>query len=419
MKALFFSVACAAALAVSANAAHAANGVHWTQFRARASNNAVIGGALRVQWEVLTDGRISASPTFAHGLVFVGTNAGTLYAIRAGDGQIFWKHHVANPLMSSPLLYRGLVIAGEGNADTPHPKGDAPAHVGTGESAIVAFDERTGAIRWRTPLRGSGMPTPAIVGGVLVHHDGSGRITGMDPMTGRLLYERNVHSIASMSAVLPVQQREFVTSGVLSNAVLRVKAPNGAVVWSTNPFPKNASGLGDCPMAGDGERLYGEYVAPDSSGAQPAIGKPVRAHAYALDAKTGALLWDLPLEDGPLPIRNEAGIPVVKDGVLYVGGATSPWVNAIDAKTGRVLWKKQIYGPVKGAIAVKNGVVYFGDLSGSLWALNARTGAQLGVKAMPTSFNVGSPIIVGQTLFIGSMTGSLYAVPLDAIRDGG
>lgn len=172
-------------------------------------------------------------------------------------------------------------------------------------------------------------------------------------------------------------------------------------------------------MAGDGERLYGEYVAPDSSGAQPAIGKPVRAHAYALDAKTGALLWDLPLEDGPLPIRNEAGIPVVKDGVLYVGGATSPWVNAIDAKTGRVLWKKQIYGPVKGAIAVKNGVVYFGDLSGSLWALNARTGAQLGVKAMPTSFNVGSPIIVGQTLFIGSMTGSLYAVPLDAIRDGG
>jgi hypothetical protein len=34
---------------------------------------------------------------------------------------------------------------------------------------------------------------------------------------------------------------------------------------------------------------------------------------------------------------------------------------------------------------------------------------------MRSGFNVGSPIIVGQTLIIGSRTGSVYAIPLQDI----
>ena len=417
MRPLLSAAACAATLLLSCASAHAA--AHWTQFRAHASNNAVIGGNLKVQWEVVTDGRISASPTYAHGMVFIGTNAGTLYAIHASTGQIAWKHHVANALMSAPLLYRGLVIAGEGNAGSPYGNGVGPAHVGSGESALIAFDERTGAIRWRTLLHGSGMPTPAIIAGVLVHHDGSGRITGMDPMTGHMLYERHVHSVAAMLAAVPIEHVRFITAGVLHNAVLKVDAQTGHVIWRSNPFPKNATGIGDCPPATDGRYVYGDYVAPDAPEKTAVIGDAVREHAYALDAATGKLVWDVALESGPLPIRNQTGIPVVQNGVLYVGGAAAPWANALDAKTGRVLWRRQIYGAVKGAFALKEGVLYFGDFSGYLWALSAKNGNKLGVKPMSTSFNVGSPIIVGKTLVIGSLTGSVYAVPLQAIRESG
>jgi outer membrane protein assembly factor BamB len=402
-----------AALLLCACASHA----RWTQFRANASNNAVVGGTLTAHWTLRTDGRISASPTFGRGVVFIGTNAGTLYAIRARDGRTIWKHHVANALMSAPLLYRGLVIVGEGNEDTPHPAGGAPVHVGTGESALIAFDRKSGARRWISRLHGSGMPTPAIVDGVLVHHDGSGRITGMDPMTGRLLYERDLHSIASMSAALPIDATSYVTSGVLSNAVWKIDASSGRVQWRSSAFPQNASGIGDCPLAGDGAHVFGEYVVPDGASTESPTGQNAREHAYALDAHTGALLWDQPLEDGPLPINNEAGIPVVDRGVLYIGGATAPWVNALDAKTGHVLWRKHIYGPVKSAFVVKDRTLYFGDLSGYLWALDARTGAVIGGESLPTSFNVGSGIAIGNTFIIGSFTGSVYAVPLQAIRD--
>lgn len=411
------TIIAAAWFIVSAPAVSASH--RWTQFRMTASNNAVVGGDLKTHWEVRADGRISASPTFANGMLFIGTNSGTLYAIRARDGRVMWKHHVANALMSAPLVYRGFVIAGEGNEDTPHPKGDAPAHVGTGDSAIIAFDERSGVLRWRTSLKGSAMPTPAIVAGVLVHHDGSGSITGMDPLTGRVLYDRDVHSLASMSAALPVEKDRFVTGGSLHNAIFKVDAQTGRVIWRSSPFPANASGIGDCPMAADGARVFGEYVVPDARPGEVAIGQDVREHAYALDLKTGALVWDVALQNGPLPIRNEAGIPMVSDGVVYVGGSAAPWVNALDATTGRVIWQQKIYGPVKSAFTMKGGVLYFGDLAGYLWALNAKNGARIGVKSLPTSFNVGSPIIVGNTLVIGSFTGSVYAIPLEDIREAG
>lgn len=377
---------------------------HWTQFRNSPTNNAVVRGGLKVQWEVLTDGRISASPAFTGGVVFIGTNAGTLYAIRANSGQVVWKQHASRALMSAPLVYRSLVIVGEGNAGTP--------------GAILAYDRATGVLRWRTRLRGTGMPTPAIIDGILVHHDGSGRITGMDPMTGRRLYDRDLHSIASMSAALPLGNGTFVTSGVRFNAVVDVDAHTGRVIWRQDAFPQNASGIGDCPMASDGKRLFGDYVAPDRRAGRMQVGSAVREHAYALDVRTGRLLWDMPLQRGTLPIRNQAGIPVVKSGIVYVGGAISPWIDAVDARTGRILWKKQTYGAVKGAFTVRRGVLYFGDISGYLWALDARTGRKIGVKPMPTSFNVGSPIIIGKTLVIGSFTGSVYAVPLQAIRSG-
>jgi hypothetical protein len=35
---------------------------------------------------------------------------------------------------------------------------------------------------------------------------------------------------------------------------------------------------------------------------------------------------------------------------------------------------------------------------------------------MHTPFNVGSPIVVGTTLIIGSDTGSVIAIPLERIR---
>ncbi len=388
----------------------------WTQFRLRGSNNAVLGGTLRASWHIATRGGFSSSPTLVNGTLYTGNNAGELFAIDPASGKVKWTYKVMNPLMSAPLVYRDLVILGEGNENSPG--GASPSHpirVGAPPNALFALDARTGALVWRKALPGSGMPTPAIIKGTLVHHNGYGSIIGVDPISGRTLYERNLHSIASMAAAVPLGGDVFATAGLDTNAVWALHSTDGSTLWRSG-FSRVASGLGDCPAATDGARIYCDYVMPPSSAVPVQTERQAHFRAFCIDARTGKKLWDERLEAGILPKRNEAAIPLFYDGAVFLGSSMAPVMHALDASTGKIRWRLRTRGPVKGGIAEVSGILYFGDLSGYLWAVRATNGQIVGVKNMRTPFNVGSPLVAGQTLFIGSRGGTLEAVPLEAIR---
>jgi outer membrane protein assembly factor BamB len=383
---------------------------NWLAFRLAPSNNAVVDGPLRARWTLVSGAPISASPSLRGSTLYIGNNRGNLDAIDVRSGRIVWTRHLSNALMSAPLLYDNTVIVGEGDEQST---GSAPGavYVGMGPSALVALDSTNGSVRWRTAVAGSAMPTPAIVDGVLVDHNGAGWLTGLDPKTGKTWYARNLHSIASMTATLPVGAGRFVTIGVLDNAAWELRASDGATIWRT-AFPGSGSGHGDCPPVSDGARVFCNYVSPPGRQVYTNVGAPAVQHAYALDLRNGSKLWDVALQSGVLPPRNEAAVPLVDGGLVYFGSALAPYMHALDASSGRVAWQTKVRGPVKSGAVVVGNTLYFGDLAGYLWALNARTGAIDGDKKMPSGFNVGSPIAAGETLVIGSRTGSVYAVPL-------
>lgn len=388
----------------------------WTQFRLQNSNNVAMNGTLESTWRIVTGGPFSSSPTLAGGVLYVGDNNGTVTAVDPKSGKTIWRYQASNPIMSAPIVYRNAVIVGEGDENSP--QGSSPSHpirVGKPPSALIALDRGSGKVLWKVSLPGSGMPTPAIISGVLVHHNGAGHVMGIDPGSGRILYDRNLHSIASMVAALPMPGGRFVTTGIDANAVWMLNAKDGSVVWESQ-FPGYSSGIGDCPPVTDGERIYCNYVMPPTSATPIQTERAAKFRAYALDAKTGKKVWDVELEGGMLPQRNEAAIPLLVNGMLYMGSSLSPSMHAIDAKTGAVKWRITTHGPVKGGIVDAGGTLYFGDLGGYLWAVNANTGVVVGVKNMHSSFNVGSPIVAGQTLIIGSKGGTLVALPLTTIR---
>lgn len=403
------------ALAYAAVQTHRQPG-EWTQFRLYGSNNAVVSGTLETAWHLRTGGAFSSSPAIADGVVYAGDNGGNLYALDLRSGKVRWHAKVSNPLMSAPILYGDLVIVGEGDENSP--QGSSPSHpirVGAPPSALLAYDRATGALRWRIPLPGSGMPTPAIVDGVLVHHNGAGRVMGVDPQSGRILYDRNLHSIASMVAAMPAGNGRFATTGVDQNAVWMLAAKDGSVVWRS-PLSPIASGIGDCPPATDGKRLYCNYVMPPTSSVAVQTERQAVVRGYAIDLQTGKRVWDVLLDKGMLPKRNEAAIPLVAGGTLYFGSSLDNCMHALDPQTGALKWKQRTRGPVKGGVVEVDSTIYFGDLGGYLWALDAKTGRVIGDKNLRTPFNVGSPVVAGQTLVIGSRGGTLSAIPLRAIR---
>jgi eukaryotic-like serine/threonine-protein kinase len=388
----------------------------WTQFRLGPDNNAVVAGSLVATWRVETGGQISASPTLGDGILYIGNNNGVLYAIEASSGKTLWTFRTHNPLMSAPLLYNDLVIVGEGDATSMGTSPSEPGKVGQGSSELIALDRKTGTPRWMKPLAGSGMPTPAILNGVLVQHNGAGWVGGFDAVTGRVKFSQHLDSVASMSAILPIGTDQFITAGVGTNAIWRMSAVDGSVLWSST-FDSGVSGIGDCPPVTDGTRIMCDYVAPIAPDKMTEVGRPATERVYAVDLPTGAKRWDVGLESGTLQPRNEAAIPLLVGSLLCVGSSVASEMHALDATTGRMVWRLHTRGEVKGGAVSVDGVVYFGDYGGYLWAVDEQTGAVLGVKNMQTRFNVGSPLVDGMTLVIGSDSGAVVAVPLEAIRD--
>lgn len=383
----------------------------WTQFRLNPQHNAVVPGDLRVSWHLRTKGAYSASPTIVGSTLYLGNNDGTLYAIDVRNGSILWKYRTGNPLMSNPLIYRGLAIAGEGNSKYRTHR----FAVGSGESTLFAVDARTGALRWSAPLRGSGMPTPAVINGLLIQHNGGRELRAFEPQSGAARYTVDMDSAAAMTAILPLGGDTFVTAGQDLNALQARVAGTGAFVWVAI-FPKRAWGILDCPPATDGRFIFCDYPAPATGAPEYATGRLAQEHAWAVDSRSGKFVWNVTLESGHVPKQNLAGIPLVVDDSVYLGSSVAPYVHALATQDGRVRWRLRVHGPVKGGLVAQDGVVYFGDYAGYLWAVDAKTGKAIGSKDMHTSFNVGSPAIDGRTLVIGSNTGDVIAIPLDVIQ---
>ena len=85
-------------------------------------------------------------------------------------------------------------------------------------------------------------------------------------------------------------------------------------------------------------------------------------------------------------------------------------VLALDLQTGKLRWKyKAGEGIGESSPAVANGVVYIGDLDGTIHAINAADGKPRW-KLKTAGEIKSSPVVVSGKVLIGSYDGNLYAV---------
>jgi outer membrane protein assembly factor BamB len=130
-------------------------------------------------------------------------------------------------------------------------------------------------------------------------------------------------------------------------------------------------------------------------------------HLYAIDLESGEQPWD-PFEAGGAI----AGTPALSDGVLYFGALNST-LYAVNAETGAELWRFETDGWVWGGPLVHKGVVYFGDLAGKLYALNATDGSERWTAFEAEGGVRVTPLLANDLLYFGTRKGEVYAVRVE------
>jgi polyvinyl alcohol dehydrogenase (cytochrome) len=334
-------------------------------------------------WFVSTNQPVTATPTVADGLVFVGDAAGTFRAVDQSSGLVRWSFDVvANPhYVDQHQVSYGEITATAAVADVARP-GDVnqdPTVFFAGGGTLYALDALTGAFRWATDLApgpaGSAQRTNAIeiLASPVVDGD-TGRpqvIVGDDT---------NESPGNGQAGVVALDAR----TGAL---VWKYEPETGSVVGSLNQDETGGDACGDVwssPAFDDSVRPQGVVVfgtgnCPDPASAAAHGDKTISQTIIALNATTGAELWRFTEPPTAYTNDDDFGSSAVFTNLPAPGGGTqaevieagkSGYVYGLDEGSGAELWGTQVAQPGQsgdafaGAIGGVIGAVSLGQSDG-------------------------------------------------------
>lgn len=378
----------------------------WNQYRLNSDKNAVFdNGSEPLEFQTLeTADEIRSTPVVVGNRLFVGNhNTGDLFAFDLTTGEELWHNQAPNWVHSEMIFQDGKVFVGFGNRYFQD-----NGIRGTGESGILALDADEGEILWKYNTEGEVMPTPAFYEGAVYITTGDKSLYKLDPDTGELLHKEELGSTVSMSAPNITDDTLYVGgSGPLPYTFSAYDLTNDEIEWQTE-YPDVFAGLDDVPPAVSDNIVVTTALTGDSDNPEHWL--------YAMDAETGEMIWEESLGVGDFVKNNKSGAPIIYEGNIYVGSPITKTFYAYDLTSGEKLWQFE-NEVMKAPPVAQDGIVYFSNTKGMVYALDAETGELLGEKELNGTLAPSGPIIMNDTLIVGSQDSNVYVVPLTDIVD--
>ena len=304
---------------------------------------------------------------------------GSMLALDAASGQIIWQSFVlpdnggvpggfaGGAFVNPPAidLENGLVYGAAGQlytqpaavsaclAGQPGGWSEACFPAGAYFNSVIAFDLRTGAVRWA--FRGAGADARQLACGTLPPE-----VAWCAPANLFSVWDFAGSGANVFTARIGKHKRRVVGIGQKTGLYWLLDAATGEYLWSKLVGPGSDPGGIQWGTAYDGDRIYAA-IGHNTGQAytQPTGEVNTGGSLAALDPSTGTILWQTPDPQG----APDLGALTVAKGVVYGGSMahTGDQMYALDAKTGAILWRYPAGGSVVAGPAVVDGTVYWGS----------------------------------------------------------
>ncbi len=376
---------------------------------------------------------VNRGVAYMDGMLFRGTQDGRVLAYDFKTGKRLWQTQIADPKKgesapAAPIAWNGLVFIGNAGGDIKGVKG-----------RMYALDAKTGKIAWEfylvprspdDPKRGPEAASP-LDGSTWKTASGS-PITGgatwtsytLDPRTG-LLYVPGGNPAPDFVTGLREGENLYSGSVVVLDAKTGAYKTHFKIVpkdwhdWDVSSAPAlihTAGGKDMMIVAPKDGHLYGFDLATqklvyrnpvtkiENADESFTPGKPV----HFCPGSVGGAEWNGPAFDKKLNLvmvgevqwcttvtaMTDAGASKTRRGAPWSGedsknpfdtwGKQDPfaqwagWLYAVDADTGAWRWRAKSNYPVQsGVTPTAGGIVFFGDMGGNFYALDAKDGHKL------------------------------------------
>lgn len=268
--------------------------------------------------------------------VYVGSDAGNLFKMRGGNGQLLWAAKLGAPVHASAAYGGGLV------------------YVGTLGGVFYALDDTTGEVAWQVDGDASIETAAVYAEGRVFFTTSKDVLSALDAQTGKVLwtYKRSTPEYFTLKGSgQPVVQDGVVYCGFADGVLAAVQLDSGEMLWESD-------------LSGDKT----EFV--DVDGKVAVSGSRVFAASfdggvYAVDRHSGEQLWKT-------PIKGVADL-VYGERTLYVATAGGR-VIALSSEDGSAIWsyKFEAHSPV--AISATQLYLFVSTAQGPLYTLDRMSG---------------------------------------------
>lgn len=380
----------------------------WTQYRMNSDKNAVFNNDSQPLTERIfkTADEVRATPVVVGDRLFIGNhNSGDLFAFNVKTGEKLWQNKAPNWIHSEMIYQDGKVFVGFGNRFFQD-----NGIRGTEESGVLALDAESGEIIWKYNTDGEVMPTPTYYNGYIFATAGDRYIYKIDSESGKLINKNNMASVVSMSSPSVIKDTLYVGGGRPKPYTFSAyDLTSDEFKWQTE-FPDVFAGLDDVPPAVSENLVVTTALVGNSNNPEHKM--------YAMDVDTGDIVWEESLGVGEFVKNNKSGAPMIYEGKVFVGSPITKTFYAYDLKSGEMIWKYK-NEVMKAPPVAQDGIVYFSNTKGYVYALDVETGEKIGEKKLNGKLAPSGPIIINDTMFIGSQDSNVYAFPLSEFSSSG
>lgn len=319
-------------------------------------------------------------PVLARDAVYTTDSRGRVRALKRDSGDEIWEVKLGLPITSGVGLGDDLVLVASRKGD------------------VVALDRVTGKELWRAQVSNEVLAPPAADAGVTVVQSVDGKLTGIASGTGKRLWivDRSEPALSLRGTAAPTILSDIIVTGFASGKILAASLRDGRVLWEIPVAqPQGRSEV---------ERLI-DVDVPVLHAGPVLLAAAYQGKVVALSLENGRLLWS-----------NEISTysAMATDGSNVYLSDTLGHVYALDLKTGAVVWKQEkLHGRRPGAPVVVGDAVAVGDYEGYLHWLARSDGHFLARERAARSPILTAPLADDDVLYAVAQNGTLSALRLD------
>ena len=309
----------------------------------------------------------------AQGRAYLASSAGMVLALDAQTGAEVWRTKLDLPLSAG--------VGSDGRY----------AAVVTRANELLVLD--AGKLAWRAQIKALTLTAPLVAGGRVFTLSADRTVSAFDVQSGQRLWQQQKtgEALVLAQAGLLTAVGDTLVVGY-SGRVAGLNPLTGASRWETSVV--SARGTNEV------ERLVDVVAGFSRDGNQICV----RAFQYAvscIDATTGRALWSKPA-NGSNGVAGDASRVYASEG----DGRLTAWSR----KDGEKAWTLEGYRfRLLSAPLVAGGSLVFGDDAGNLHVLSKTDGAPLNRIMTDDSGLFVAPVLAGKTLLVVSRRGSVYA----------